>query len=597
MNSCLSAQYRKTSQELLPCQPSATESTSYDLYPTFSVAPDSIGRGFDKIAERIIGHRRVRIDGYVGVFWNHFKQALEQAFTDKGITTTWVDVSEARRDQDAIAALTEPFLGGNDPLFGKRCDRQLAEFFDTARLESICLAESVDCTILFGCGAGLVEWDGPLVYVDLPKNEIQYRSRAGAVHNLATDSPTSPKQQYKRFYFVDWPVLNRHKVELINQIDWFVDEQRPDDPTIISGEELRHALRLMSRNVLRVRPWFEPGPWGGQWIKQLVPQLPQELPNYAWSFELISPENGLIFSDGDHLLEVSFDWLMYHNAKEILGECADRFGYEFPIRFNFLDTFDGGNLSVQCHPQTDYIRERFGESFTQDETYYILDCKPGAKVYLGFAENFSREEFYGALESSATRKTRLNVERYVNVETVQKHDLILIPNGTVHCSGVDNLVLEISATPYVFTFKMYDWLRMDLDGRPRTLNIQRAFDNLLFDRKGSCIAEQFVSHPIEIESGADWRLVHLPTHGEHFYDVHRFEFDNEVTARTAGSPHVMTLVEGTSVVVETAHGMRQRFHYAETFVVPSAAKSYRLINEGPERALVIKAFVKSPPTA
>ncbi len=171
MNSCLSAQYRKTTQKLLPRQPSATESTSYDLYPTFPVAPDVIGRGFDKIAERIIGHRKVRIDGYVGVFWNHFRQALEQAFTDKGITTTWVDVSEAYRDPDAIAALTEPYLGGDDPLFGKRCDRQLADFFDTDRLESIRPAESVDCTILFGCGAGLVEWDGPLVYVDLPKNE------------------------------------------------------------------------------------------------------------------------------------------------------------------------------------------------------------------------------------------------------------------------------------------------------------------------------------------------------------------------------------------------------------------------------------------
>ena len=58
MSSCLSDQYRKTTQELLPRQPSATESTSYDLYPTFPVAPDLIDCGFDKIAERIIGHKR-----------------------------------------------------------------------------------------------------------------------------------------------------------------------------------------------------------------------------------------------------------------------------------------------------------------------------------------------------------------------------------------------------------------------------------------------------------------------------------------------------------------------------------------------------------
>lgn len=597
MNSCHSAKFRRTTQDLLPRHPSATEPTSYDLYPVFPVDPGSIACGFEEIAERIIGCRRVRIDGYVGVSWTLFQQALERVYADRGIETEWIDASEALKNRDDLAELTKPFLGGDDPLFGTRCDLLLADFFDKRRLESIRPADEVDCTILFGCGAGLVDWDGPLVYVDVPKNEIQYRSRAGSICNLATNSPASPKQQYKQFYFVDWPVLNRHKAELVHRVDWFVDGQRPDDPAIVSGEELRQALGRMSRNVFRVRPWFEPGPWGGQRIKQLVPQLPQDVPNYAWSFELIAPENGLLLSDGNHLLEVSFDWLMYHNAKEILGECFGRFGSEFPIRFDFLDTFDGGNLSVQCHPQTEYIRKQFGESFTQDETYYILDCKPDAQVYLGFVEDIDRGEFLNALKTSQAQKTQLDVEQYVNVEPVQKHDLLLIPNGTIHCSGINNLVLEISATPYIFTFKMYDWQRMDLDGRPRPLNIQRAFDNLRFDRNGSRMAEQFVSQPVEIESGADWRTVHLPTHREHFYDVHRFEFDNDVTACTGGTPHVMMLVEGTSLIVETAQGMRQRFHYAETFVIPSAAESYRLINEGPNRAFVINAFVKSPSTS
>ena len=121
--------------------------------------------------------------------------------------------------------------------------------------------------------------------------------------------------------------------------------------------------------------------------------LPQEEPNYAWSFELITPENGLAFDDGQHICEVSFDWLMYRNHHAVLGECADRFGHEFPIRFDFLDTIDGGNLSLQCHPRSEYIREQFGESFTQDETYYIVDCEPGRRSIWDFAQGSIQRNF------------------------------------------------------------------------------------------------------------------------------------------------------------------------------------------------------------
>jgi len=351
-------------------------------------------------------------------------------------------------------------------------------------------------------------------------------------------------------------------------------------------------LAKAARSWFRVRPWFEPGPWGGQWMKQRFPGFAPETPNLAWSFELISPENGLAFASGNRLLEAAFDWLMFQDHRAVLGDFADRFGCEFPIRFDYLDTFGGGNLSVQCHPRPDYASRHFGEHFTQDETYYLTDCGADAEVYLGFQPGVDAKEFQQALEKSFHESGALDVERFVQKHAATKHGLYLIPNGTIHCSGKNNLVLEISATPYIFTFKMYDWMRLDLDGQPRPLNIERAMENLYFDRQGERIPREFISQPQLLAHGEGWELTHLPTHAEHFYDVHRFDFTMMVESHTAGSPHVLNVVAGPSVVLETPDTPPQRFAFAETFVVPAATGTYRLTSDTGQPVKVIKAFLK-----
>src|SRR5690606_8674040 len=130
------------------------------------------------------------------------------------------------------------------------------------------------------------------------------------------------------------------------------------------------------------------------------------------------------------LLELSFDTLMYREYQAILGEHADQYGSYFPIRFDFLDTFDGGNLSIQCHPTLDYIQKNFGEKYTQDETYYIMDCKQGANVYLGFQEDIDPYQFRDALQDSVKNDHVLPVEQYIQRFPSKKHGLYLIPNGT-----------------------------------------------------------------------------------------------------------------------------------------------------------------------
>ncbi|MEP6610760.1 MAG: class I mannose-6-phosphate isomerase [Mucilaginibacter sp.] len=587
-------QLRKSSQFLMPVKlnRSATIEGTYNIYPAQPIGENKIFNGYESLAKWIIEQKTVIIDGYAGVFWDKVKSMLQKQIEAEGLKVNWIDTAAFLKPVSEIETLVQPYLGAADSVWGTRCLLEIKDLYVFEDLAAQLPDDGCDINIVIGTAASLVNWDSPIIYIDLPKNEVQYRMRANSATNLGSDQVQEPFLMYKRFYFVDWVLLNQHKKAILDKITVLADGQWPTDINWMMVADFKDGLNKISHSTIRVRPWFEPGAWGGQWIKQHIPNVNEDVVNYAWSFELIVPENGLVFESDGYLLEASFDFLMFYNQKKVLGRHAEKFGDEFPIRFDFLDTYDGGNLSIQCHPKLKYIQETFGETITQDETYYILDCEKDAHVYLGFQENIDTEAFRNELEKSQDEGKEVNITDYVQSHSAKKHDLFLIPNGTVHSAGAGNLVLEISATPYIFTFKMYDWLRLDLDGNPRPISIDHAFNNLNFERKGNRVQEELISSPKVLETGKDWELIHLPTHADHFYDVHRIDFDSEVKIETDNCCHVMMLVEGESILIKTVDGSSQIFAYAETFVVPAAANSYKVINLGKSKAKVIKAFLK-----
>jgi mannose-6-phosphate isomerase class I len=321
--------------------------------------------------------------------------------------------------------------------------------------------------------------------------------------------------------------------------------------------------------------------------------------NYGWCFDGVPEENSLLLGLGPHRFEVPSINLVFDQPRALLGDAVHaRFGDEFPIRFDFLDTMGGGNLSFQVHPLTEYIQHHFGMHYTQDESYYLLDAAPDASVYLGLQEGADRRTMVRDLELAQAGGPPFPVERYASQWPAKKHDHFLIPAGTVHCSGANSMVLEISATPYIFTFKMWDWGRLGLDGKPRPVHLNHGVPNIQWDRTTGWARRNLINRVEPVASGDGWREERTGLHEREFIETRRHWFSKAVPHHTRGGVNVLNLVDGEEAVVESPDGAFEPLviHYAETFIVPAAVGPYLIRSSGPSAGracATVKAQVRT----
>ena len=489
---------------------------------------------------------------------------------------------------------------GNDPVFAHMEAHQLEEFFDPALVDKARRTASVALGTIVAIGTGatvvLPDYD-LLIYVDVARWEIQQRQRRGLIPNLGLGNAGAPPAQlYKRAFFLDWRAADRRKDELYQRIDFWIDGNLPDQPAMLSGATLRDALATVSQRPFRVVPFFDPGPWGGQWMRRKF-DLPDGPPNYAWCFDCVPEENSLILRFGEREFELPALTLVHQQPERLLGNFVVRlFGAEFPIRFDFLDTMEGGNLSLQVHPLRSYIRDLFAMPYTQDESYYLLDAGPDATVYLGLCEGIDKDAMAADLRAAQNGGEPFPAERYVNVWPASKHAHFLIPAGTVHCSGRNSLVLEISATPYIFTFKLWDWGRLGLNGLPRPIHIEHGLRNIQWDRTTEWVRAHLIAQEETVASGEGWREERTGLHALEFIETRRHWFTAPVAHHTEGNLHVLNLVEGDEAMVEspTCAFPPMTIHYAETFIVPASVGPYivRPVENSQQPLATIKAYVR-----
>lgn len=575
--------------------------SNYDKFPSVHASEkNEILQGWTTILQHIADaqSKRIVIDCYHGVDLGVLDANLQKLFPDSLILCA----ESALKTSSSLDSLLVEVLT-DDRVFGKMSEIRLIDYFDPELIEDLRDEfQSSDSTIIYGVGAAIIaqEWN-LLVYADMARWEIQQRFRKGNLGNIgAFNFGEDFLRKYKRGYFADWRACDEHKKEIFEQIDYLLDTNNSGQPKMVSGDSLRQGLSKCVDRPFRVVPFFDPGPWGGQWMKEVC-DLDRSVENFAWCFDCVPEENSLHLQFGNEYIEIpSINLVFFHPERLLGGDVYERFGAEFPIRFDFLDTIDGGNLSLQVHPLKEYIKEQFGMTYTQDESYYMLDADDGAHVYLGLRDGVESEEVVTALAKAQNGGPDFSAEDYVNKFSVKKHDHVLIPAGTIHCSGKGSMVLEISATPYIFTFKLWDWGRLGLDGKPRPIHLDHGKNVIQWERQTEFAKRELVNVIEPVAEGNGWREERTGLHELEFIETRRHWFTDSVEHDTQGTLNVLNLVEGRVAIVESPTNSFAPFevHYAETFIIPANVGKYTIRpigeSEGQECA-TIKAFVRKQP--
>ena len=276
---------------------------------------------------------------------------------------------------------------------------------------------------------------------------------------------------------------------------------------------------------LTFRPLFKERVWGGRRIAELFGRsLPEGVP-IGESWELSDrPEGVSVIANGPWAGR-DLRWLMDQHGAAVLGRPVDS-GERFPWLVKILDARD--DLSLQVHPPPHRAADLRGEPKT--ELWYFAATRPGARIYAGLNPGVSRKEFEQRIRDGS-------VAGCFHVESPRAGDAMFVPSGRVHALGAGNVVFEIQQNSDT-TYRVFDWNRPGLDGRPRELHIGPSLESVDF----SDVAPGLVQAPWESRDGALRRA--LARHDVFRIDEWRFDGGTKTTDGRQPGEFAVILVAG-----------------------------------------------------
>lgn len=580
--------------------------------------PDGLGQrvleGCGDIAARIL--RSVRdtgkkmvlgLDGYIGAQFDALVDALEICAGTMGMSCRCIDMKTIYKTKEEIDRLTEKNLPEDreeDPvlLFGRLYKGTIDDFLDQEKAEALLKELSHDVTVVYGngsCAASMRPYLNRMAYIDVTPKVTAIRAREGKVVNIGDAVPRPFPLLMRRNYFVDFEVEVRLRRELLQQdlLDLYLLGNEEGRYQMMEADDLEQILDRLVRYPFRAKPVYLDGIWGGEFIRK-ARKIPEDISeNIAWIFEFIPMEVSIVVDLGEKLVDLPFSTFVQKKGVEMMGQrCVDEFEGYFPIRFNYDDTWhSNGNMSIQVHPDEDFVIETYDEFGRQDEAYYVIATGHGARTYCGFKDR--PEEFIELARRSEKDGEEIDYQQYIHsIESVPGRQ-IMLPAGTVHASGRNQLILELgSLTIGSYTYKIYDYNRRDKDGKPRPIHMKNAEKVLRKERDPAWVRENVAIPPVCLRQSEGYTEYVVGKTDLMYYETHRIEIKTHgrYEGQNNGQFTVLTVVDGEQIQVFSRSD--PAFAYTADFLdvvtVPASIEDYVIEAKGYQPVVVHKTILR-----
>jgi mannose-6-phosphate isomerase class I len=571
--------------------------------------------GLAKAAQEVLqrkGSCVLAMDGYISAPFEVVARQVARLLLQQGQAVRVLDTASLYMEESLLGEKLRKYLPEDrveDPplLYGRLYREGYEGLMDSGRIEA--RREELSSFARQGSGVLIVHGNGALIeafrpladlrcYLDVTQKRTVLNIKQGRTGNLGFSSPQAFAPTLRHAYYVDFEVAAELRGELIHGrlMDYYLATDNVDDMRLLPLKAFLGICGALASYPFRCKPVYIEGVWGGSYIKHLR-RLPDSMRNCAWCFDLIPMEVSIVAEMDDLQLELPYYCFVQAMGQAIMGDtCVEKFGGYFPIRFNYDDTFhSSGNMSIQCHPDGVYVRSHNDELGRQDESYYIVVAGQEAKTYCGFQEGSDVEEFIEECRRSEKGGGEIDYDKYVRSEPSKPGMQFLIPAGTIHASGRNQVILEIgSLTIGSYTYKMYDYLRKDLDGRLRPIHTIHGDAVLRREFKGDWVKKHLIPES---------RLVRRDESGEEilvgesellYFSLRNLRFAQRMTDNTGDRFHVLVLVEGEKVMIRSCEDPKRFFvqRYMDMVVVPASFGRYELINQGEGPVVVHKTLLR-----